>query len=102
MDNPNPEVKTKEELFAEDPDNFIDRRTLIVAIMRTPQGPAICFAPTSRIELIMAKGELEAKFTKELLLADLRADSEREGKIIPPNGGILNAARRGIFNRKGK
>jgi len=97
---PEAPIKTKAEIFAEDPDRFIDKNTLIIALMRTPQGPAVYFVPRSRQEMITTKGEIDALIAKEIFMFDMRADKLREGQIAKPEGGIISAARNRMFKHK--
>lgn len=84
------EQKSKQELFNEDPDKFIDIRDLVIALMRTDKGPAVYINPKSRAELIQAKGELEVKVLEQILAVDAEV---AKNKIVKPSGSIMNFVR---------
>lgn len=93
---PTPPEKTKAELFAENPDAFIDARNLIVAMQRTPKGPALLMQFSSRHEAIMTLGELETSILAQIIQSDQERAKQR---IVPAKGGIINAVRNRMVGR---
>lgn len=90
--NSTEEVKTKAEVFAEDPDRFVDTHTLIVAVGRSPKGMTILFSPRDRKEAIRAKAELDIALIREIIKADAHTEATKN-RIVQPRGGIINFAR---------
>ena len=89
------EVKpTKAELFKENPDNFIHRKDLVVGIVRTEKGPAMCFDIRTREEMMRSLGELQTALIGQALKHGVMSDMS---KIIKPGaprpGGIMNFVR---------
>ena len=90
MDTPNPVApKTKEELFKENPDRFVNADDIIICIVRSPEGPRILCNPRTRAEAIMARGDSDIALFKQILSMDMQRE-----KIIPAKGGIINFAKR--------
>ncbi len=92
-----PQPKSKAELFAENPDNFIDISEIVICIVRSPQGPAMLCKPINRAEAIMARGECDIALFKTIMENDLR--NKQSQVVTPPKGGIINAVRKGMFRR---
>lgn len=90
---------SKEELFKANPERWICMDDLIIGLMRTDKGPAMYCSPIGRREAILAMGECHIALTKRILENDVLAEAEREGKIVPAKGGIINSARRNLFRR---
>ena len=91
-------LKSKDELFREDPDRFIDSNDLIIALKRTEHGPAIFLRPLNRSEMARAIGELNIALIRECIHMDMMAQTERS-KIVSAKGGIINAARNRLFKK---
>jgi hypothetical protein len=85
--------KTKQELFEANPDNFVSLDNIVIALMRTPKGPAMFCRPISRPEAIMAKGECDLALTGLILRMDVKAEQARNKIIQPPKGGIMSFVR---------
>jgi len=92
---------SKEERFKTNPDRWVCLDDLVIALLRTEQGLAMLCNPHDRKEAIMAKGECDAVLTKMILKMDIVVDEKRRGNIVTPKHGILDAARRGIFGKRG-
>jgi hypothetical protein len=90
METPTPETpKTKEELFKENPDRFVNADDIIICIMRSPEGPRILCNPATRAEAVMARGDCDIALFKTILSMDAQSR-----KITPAPGGIMNFAKR--------
>lgn len=88
------EEKTKEEQFKDNPDRFVDAGKLVVALMRTEQGPALLLNPRSRSEAVNALGEIQIAIVRECMRIDATKPT-----IVPAKGGIINAARNRLFKK---
>ena len=93
----NPE-KSKSELFSEDPDRFIDARDLMIAIMRTPDGPAIHCEPKDSIEARHAIVACSMELSKKIIVMEAKA-SMNKNRIVKPQGGFLHGVR-DVFGKK--
>lgn len=80
---------TKEELFKENPDNFINKRDIVVGIIRTEKGPAMCFDIKTREEMMRSLGEIQVALIGQALKQGIMSDVS---KIVKP-GGMLRFAR---------
>jgi hypothetical protein len=94
------ETKSKAELFAERPDDFVDMQELIVALKRTDKGPALYLNPRSRSEMTLALGELQVALVREAIHIDMANLKAKQDSIIPAKGGIINAARNRMFGKR--
>ncbi len=85
--------KKKEELFKENPDNFIHKQDIIVGIVRTEKGPAMCFNIKTRDEMMRSFGEIQVALIGQAIKQGIMSDVS---KIVKPGvgGGIINFARR--------
>ncbi len=99
IDTPKTPEPTKAELFAQNPDRFVDSQDLIIAIMRSPEGSMLYLNPRSRLEIVATLGEVQVALTREAFVYDEKARALREKIVRPGTGGIINAARRGIFGK---
>jgi hypothetical protein len=87
---------TKEELFKENPDHFVNINDLIIATQSTPEGLSVFInIHKHRGELTRSIGELQVEVMREI---GRRAMIEQKNKIAPPHGMINHA--RNIFGRK--
>ena len=87
---------TKSELFAKDPNRFVDKADLVVAVQRSKAGMGIMLRPINRNELIKAYAELQVTMLRTIMETDYAIEAEKKKIIHPPKGGIMNFAR----NRK--
>ena len=87
--------QTKAELFAKDPNRFIDMNDLIVAIKRTEGGMSVMLRPSNRAELIKAYGEVNVVMLRTIMETDYAIEKEHKKIIHPANGGIMDFVRRG-------
>jgi len=94
IEQPEAQPKTKAELFAENPDLFVDTTNIIIALMRTPEGPAMLCKPISRPEAIMAKAECDIALTNLIMRQDVKNEIAKK-KIIQPKGNIMSFVRGG-------
>lgn len=85
-DNP---IKTKEELFKENPDIFVDLNETIVAVTNLEGKMMLFINPNKkRSDITRALGELQVAITREMIFSDIaKANSN---KIQPASGGIIN------------
>lgn len=90
---------TKEELFAQDPDRFIDSRDIVVCVLRSPEGLRMACNPASRHEAFIAKGECELAIMRSIAEKSQAAREEKR-VVVPPSGGIINAVRNRLVGRK--
>lgn len=90
MENPSPEVKSKAELFAENPDRFIDINDIVIATQMTEKGLAVAINMRfSRGDIARSLGELQIEVMRKIIYND----AAKASTIVPP-GGIMNFARR--------
>jgi len=91
--------KTPEELkrerFEANPDNFVEMQDLMVALKRSPQGPAMYYSFGSRREAIMARAEIDIALLKVIMGMDDETLQAKRKKV----GGIIQAARNRLFRR---
>ena len=90
-----PTPKTKQELFAENPDDFIDVDNIVICIVRSANGPAILCRPVNRQEAIMAKGECDIALMKNIMANEMGAP--KVTTVHAPSMGIIGAARNRLF-----
>jgi len=86
--------ENKEEII-HDKDNSVLKKDMMICLVRTEQGPALLVNLYGRQEMLLAKAEIDAFLTMKLLQGDIKAEQMRQGIVKP--GGIINAARRGLF-----
>lgn len=86
-------AKLKKIKFESTPDRFVDLDDVIIALIRTEQGPAILCKPSSRQEAAMAKAECDIALTKLILRMETPQHS--------PKGGIISAVRNRIVGKRG-
>jgi len=79
--------------------NSILQEDVMIALIRTKEGPAIVIHLRDRKEMIMAKGEIDAFLNRLIITRDLAAEKERRISVIPAKGGIINAVRNRIVGR---
>ena len=91
--------KTKAELFAEKPEEFVHVSELIIAIKRTEHGSAVCLNPRTRNEMVWALGEIQVKLMTEIMIADAVKQEESRGSIVQPKGAIKSFANRMLRRR---
>ena len=90
------EAENKQEPIAEEynKDTAVLKKEIMIALVRTENGPAILVNIHGREEMIMAKGEIEQFLTMKLLQGDMRAEKARSQIIKPQGGGIIDFARK--------
>ena len=80
-----PEEKKK--LFEDNPNNFIFKKDIVVGVVRTDNGPAMCLNIEKREEMTRALGEIQVMLIKETIKGDINRN-------VPKPGGIMNFARK--------
>jgi hypothetical protein len=89
------EKPTKAELFATDPDRFIDLTEVIFAVKRGEKGMQGFINSSNKIELFAAKGLIDC----EIMMKCIAAQAQQQApKIVTPNGGF-GAGIRNVFKR---
>lgn len=97
MENPNPQ-ENKEDIKPEYNENTsILKEKVMIALLRTEQGPAVFVRLHGREEIIMAKGEIDAFLTMKLIQGDIKSEQMRSG-IIKPKGDMMGFARK-VFHK---
>ena len=89
--------KSREELFKENPDNFIHTNDVIIAFVRSEKGIGIFFNPRNRGEMVRALGEIQVKLLEEIFNVDI-AIAQAKNKIVSVKGSIINRVR-GAFGK---
>ena len=101
-DNHKDQQKTPEQLkqekidkFNKDPDGFIDKEDMVIAMFRD-NGKLRCFmGGATRLEVVISKGELDYKLTNFLAQIDTQKSIAQSSKIIKPQKGAFGR----IFRR---
>ena len=97
-DKPQPE-KTKEELFAENPERFIDSEDVVLCVKRTPQGTMLMMRSRTPQELLLAMAEVQIAVMNRVSDARKEVGQARKDGIMPSKGGIISAVRGGFFKK---
>lgn len=83
---------TKEERFKANPDRWVCLDDLIIAVMRTDDGPAMFCSPKSREEVAMVKTECEVVLLRKMFNYEAMRNTNRISH--PPKGAIKRFANR--------
>ena len=93
LEQPNGDIlKTKDELFKQNPDDFVYGKDIVAGVIRNKEGYLIAVHPKKRSELTQALGELTVAITKEIIKFD-GIEGMTKSSIVKPHS-ILNFARR--------
>lgn len=84
----------KAELFAKEPDRFVDKADLVVAVQRSEAGMGIMLRPRNRNELTKAYAELNVTMLRTIMETDYAIEAEKKKIIHPSGGGMMNFARK--------
>ena len=88
--------KSKAELFAENPDRFVDMETLVIATMQTEDGLSMYInGKMKRNDVVRAMAEIQIAIMRDVIYAD----AAKAQRIIKPQGSIIGAARNRLFKR---
>ena len=77
--------------FAERPEDFVDMKTLIIAVKRIPNAPVSTFVgPATRAELMLSIAEITRVVDKVITYNEIEA---AKGRIVQAKPGVLNRVR---------
>lgn len=91
-----PNVLTKAELFAADPDRFIDLTEVVFAVKRSEKGMQGYINSSNKLELFSAKGLIDVEIMMKCMAAQVVA---QQPKIVQPSSGGFGNGMKRIFNR---